>query len=160
MTNIWTLKYSVSTLPLNFYLHDLFFILINMLINGLTSIVTIDGVINVVTSSRSNTAQVGQVLCESPLVAGLSFTGSTNVGKILYRQSAGTVKRLGLELGGNAAFIVFESADLDLAVAGCMASKVGSKIIQYLNLHYLSLVSKCWSDLCEHQQGFGSRICG
>jgi len=82
-----------------------------------------DGVINVVTSSRSNTAQVGQVLCESPLVAGLSFTGSTNVGKILYRQSAGTVKRLGLELGGNAAFIVFESADLDLAVAGCMASK-------------------------------------
>ena len=45
------------------------------------------------------------------------------MGKILYRQCAGTVKRLGLELGGNAAFIVFESADLDLAVAGCMASK-------------------------------------
>jgi len=81
------------------------------------------GVINIVTSSRLNTAEVGSVLCESPLVAGLSFTGSTNVGKILYRQCAGTVKRLGLELGGNAAFIVFESADLDLAVAGCMASK-------------------------------------
>ena len=45
------------------------------------------------------------------------------VGKILYQQSASTVKRLGLELGGNAAFIVFDSADLDLAVAGCMASK-------------------------------------
>jgi len=81
------------------------------------------GVINIVTSSRLNTAEVGSVLCESPLVAGLSFTGSTNVGKILYRQCAGTVKRLGLELGGNAAFIVFDSADLDLAVAGCMASK-------------------------------------
>ena len=81
------------------------------------------GVINIVTSSRANTAEVGGVLCESPLVAGLSFTGSTNVGKILYRQCAGTVKRLGLELGGNAAFIVFDTADLDLAVAGCMASK-------------------------------------
>ena len=81
------------------------------------------GVINIVTSSRANTAEVGGVLCESPLVAGLSFTGSTHVGKILYKQCAGTVKRLGLELGGNAAFIVFESADLDLAVAGCMASK-------------------------------------
>ena len=45
------------------------------------------------------------------------------VGKILYRQSASTIKRLGLELGGNAAFIVFESANLDLAVQGCMASK-------------------------------------
>jgi len=81
------------------------------------------GVINVVTSSRSNASSVGKVLCESPMVAGLSFTGSTQVGKILYRQSASTVKRLGLELGGNAAFIVFDSADLDLAVAGCMASK-------------------------------------
>eukprot|EP00092_Neocalanus_flemingeri_P014165 GFUD01015283.1.p1 GENE.GFUD01015283.1~~GFUD01015283.1.p1 ORF type:complete len:536 (-),score=199.14 GFUD01015283.1:218-1747(-) len=81
------------------------------------------GVINIVTASRENTAEVGRVLSESPLVAGLSFTGSTQVGKILYRQSASTVKRLGLELGGNAAFIVFESADLDLAVAGCMASK-------------------------------------
>ena len=79
--------------------------------------------INIVTSSRANTAEVSSVLCESPLVTGLSFTGSTHVGKILYRQCAGTVKRLGLELGGNAAFIVFESADLDLAVAGCMASK-------------------------------------
>ena len=53
----------------------------------------------------------------------LNHIDSVQVGKILYRQSASTVKRLGLELGGNAAFIVFESADLDLAVAGCMASK-------------------------------------
>lgn len=81
------------------------------------------GVVNVVTSSRAHTAEVGQVLCQSQKVAGISFTGSTNVGKILYRQSADTIKRLGLELGGNAPFIVFESANLDLAVQGCMASK-------------------------------------
>jgi len=81
------------------------------------------GVINVVTCSREHTAEVGKLLCESPQVAGISFTGSTNVGKILYRQGAGTIKRMGLELGGNAAFIVFDSADLDLAVEGCMASK-------------------------------------
>jgi len=81
------------------------------------------GVVNVVTSGRENAAPIGKLLCESPKVAGISFTGSTKVGKILYRQGASTVKRMGLELGGNAAFIVFESADLDLAVAGCMASK-------------------------------------
>jgi len=81
------------------------------------------GVINVLTCSREHTAEVGKLLCESPQVAGISFTGSTNVGKILYRQGAGTIKRMGLELGGNAAFIVFDSADLDLAVQGCMASK-------------------------------------
>jgi len=81
------------------------------------------GVVNIVTASRGNTPQVGQTLCQSPAVAGISFTGSTQVGKILYQQSASTVKRLGLELGGNAAFIVFETADLDLAVSGCMASK-------------------------------------
>jgi len=81
------------------------------------------GVINVITSGDANTPAVGKLLCESPLVAGLSFTGSTQVGKILYRQCAGTVKRLALELGGNAPFIVFESADLDLAVQGCFASK-------------------------------------
>ena len=56
-------------------------------------------------------------------ISELNQIDSLQVGKILYRQSASTVKRLGLELGGNAAFIVFESADLDLAVAGCMASK-------------------------------------
>ena len=81
------------------------------------------GVINILTSSRGRSAEVGRALCSSPLVSGLSFTGSTRVGKILYSQCADTVKRLGLELGGNAPFIVFETADLDLAVAGCMASK-------------------------------------
>ncbi|XP_059488416.1 succinate-semialdehyde dehydrogenase [NADP(+)] GabD [Neocloeon triangulifer] len=81
------------------------------------------GVFNVVTCSRRNAADVGKLLCQSPLVAGLSFTGSTNIGKLLYEQCASTVKRLSLELGGNAPFIVFESADLDAAVKGTMACK-------------------------------------
>jgi len=81
------------------------------------------GVINIVTSDRGNAASIGKVMCKSPKVAALSFTGSTRVGKLLYEQCAGTVKKLSLELGGNAPFIVFDSADLDLAVAGCMASK-------------------------------------
>lgn len=81
------------------------------------------GVFNVVTTSRSNAASVGKLFCESPLVAGISFTGSTQVGKCLYQQCASGVKRLGLELGGNAPFIVFCSADIDKAVQGAIASK-------------------------------------
>jgi succinate-semialdehyde dehydrogenase/glutarate-semialdehyde dehydrogenase len=67
--------------------------------------------------------EVGGVLTGSPVVRALSFTGSTAVGKLLMRQCAGTVKKLALELGGNAPLIVFDDADLDLAVAGAMASK-------------------------------------
>lgn len=66
---------------------------------------------------------IGKVWCASNIVRGLSFTGSTNVGKILMRQSADTVKKLGLELGGNAAFIVFDDADINAAIEGVMASK-------------------------------------
>ena len=80
------------------------------------------GVINVVTTKKGR-GGVGDALCHSPKVAAMSFTGSTGVGKMLYKQCAGTVKKLSLELGGNAPFIVFDSADVDLAVAGCMASK-------------------------------------
>lgn len=81
------------------------------------------GVMNVITSSRANAAPIGQLFCKSPKIAGISFTGSTEVGKLLYRQCADGVKRIGLELGGNAPFIVFKSADIDKAVAGAMASK-------------------------------------
>ena len=80
------------------------------------------GVINVVTTKKGRSG-VGDTLCHSPKVAAMSFTGSTGVGKMLYKQCAGTVKKLSLELGGNAPFIVFDSADVDLSVAGCMASK-------------------------------------
>ena len=79
------------------------------------------GVFNVVTTSRP--AVIGKVLCDSPIVRKLSFTGSTAVGKLLAAQCAGTVKRLSLELGGNAPFVVFDDADLDAAVAGVMAAK-------------------------------------
>ncbi|QLK63409.1 succinate-semialdehyde dehydrogenase (plasmid) [Enterobacteriaceae bacterium Kacie_13] len=78
------------------------------------------GVLQVITGSASD---VGKVLCDSPVVRKLSFTGSTEVGRILMAQSAPTVKKLSLELGGNAPFIVFDDANLERAVAGVMASK-------------------------------------
>ncbi|XP_071123258.1 succinate-semialdehyde dehydrogenase, mitochondrial-like isoform X1 [Mytilus edulis] len=81
------------------------------------------GVLNIVTCSRSNAAEVGKMLCENPMVKKISFTGSTVVGKILLQQSASTVKKVSMELGGNAPFIVFDSADLDQAVNGTMVSK-------------------------------------
>lgn len=81
------------------------------------------GVINVVTSARPHAAAIGKYLCESPKIAGISFTGSTAVGKLLYQQCATGVKRISLELGGNAPFIVFNGADLNRALEGALASK-------------------------------------
>ncbi|MFE8119030.1 NAD-dependent succinate-semialdehyde dehydrogenase [Brenneria goodwinii] len=78
------------------------------------------GVLQVLTGDPQS---VGKVLCDSPVVRKLSFTGSTEVGRILMAQCAPTVKKLSLELGGNAPFIVFDDADLDLAVKGILASK-------------------------------------
>ncbi len=79
------------------------------------------GVFNVVTSNKS--AEVGLQLTTHPLVRKFSFTGSTPVGKQLIAQCASTVKKVSMELGGNAPFIVFDDADLDAAVAGAIASK-------------------------------------
>jgi succinate-semialdehyde dehydrogenase/glutarate-semialdehyde dehydrogenase len=78
------------------------------------------GVLNVVTGDA---VAIGQAWCASDIVRGLSFTGSTPIGKLLMRQCADTVKKLGLELGGNAPFIVFDDADMDAAVDGAIASK-------------------------------------
>lgn len=78
------------------------------------------GVLQVITGEAP---AVGKVLCDSPVVRKLSFTGSTEVGRILMAQSAPTVKKLSLELGGNAPVIVFDDADIDVAVKGIMASK-------------------------------------
>ena len=78
------------------------------------------GVINVVTGPSG---PMGAELTSNPTVRKLSFTGSTEVGKLLMAQCASTVKKVSLELGGNAPFIVFDDADLDAAVAGAMASK-------------------------------------
>jgi len=79
------------------------------------------GVLNVVTGKDS--AGIGKALCEDGRVRKLSFTGSTPIGKLLYAQCAGTMKKLSLELGGNAPFIVFDDADLEAAVDGAIASK-------------------------------------
>jgi succinate-semialdehyde dehydrogenase/glutarate-semialdehyde dehydrogenase len=79
------------------------------------------GVFNVITSKRSS--EVGEQLTTNPLVKKFSFTGSTEIGKQLIRQCASTVKKVSMELGGNAPFIVFEDANLDEAVKGAIASK-------------------------------------
>ena len=81
------------------------------------------GVLNVVTSSRANAPEIGRTMSVSDKVGIVSVTGSSHTGKVLMEQAAPTIKRLSFELGGNAPFIVFESADVDKAVAGCMDSK-------------------------------------
>ncbi|KAI5893611.1 succinic semialdehyde dehydrogenase [Schizophyllum commune H4-8] len=81
-----------------------------------------DGVINIVTT-QSNVSDVGKLMCESPAVRKVTFTGSTNVAKLLYGMSASTLKKISLEAGGNAPFIVFDDADIDAAVEGAIASK-------------------------------------
>lgn len=83
------------------------------------------GAINVVTA-LDNTPLVGKALCQSDIVRKVSFTGSTRVGKLLMEQSASTLKKLSLELGGNAPFIVFNDADIDVAVQAAVASKFKS----------------------------------
>jgi succinate-semialdehyde dehydrogenase/glutarate-semialdehyde dehydrogenase len=81
------------------------------------------GVLNLLSADGDNSIAIGKVLCASDVVRHISFTGSTEVGRILMQQSAPTVKKLSLELGGNAPFIVFDDADIDSAVEGAMASK-------------------------------------
>ncbi|MBN3812080.1 NAD-dependent succinate-semialdehyde dehydrogenase [Paraburkholderia sp. Ac-20347] len=81
------------------------------------------GVFNVITADSANSIEVGKALCESDIVRHLSFTGSTPVGRILMQQCAPTVKKIALELGGHAPFIVFDDADLDAAVQGAVISK-------------------------------------
>jgi succinate-semialdehyde dehydrogenase/glutarate-semialdehyde dehydrogenase len=79
------------------------------------------GVLNIVTGSDA--AEMGKELCENTKVRKLTFTGSTRVGSILMQQCAGDIKKLSLELGGNAPFIVFNDADIDKAIEGCLISK-------------------------------------
>ncbi len=81
------------------------------------------GVVNIITADSDNSIAIGKVFCSSDIVRHISFTGSTEVGRILMAQSAPSIKKLALELGGNAPFIVFDDADIDSAVEGAMASK-------------------------------------
>lgn len=79
-----------------------------------------EGAMNIVTGSAS---EIGKEICSNPQVRKLTFTGSTEIGKVLMKQSASTVKKVSMELGGNAPFLVFNSADIDKAVEGAMAAK-------------------------------------
>ena len=81
------------------------------------------GVINLISVSEKNVAEVGDELCTNKTVRKISFTGSTNVGRALIAKSASTIKKVSMELGGHAPFIVFEDADLEEAVKGAMANK-------------------------------------
>jgi succinate-semialdehyde dehydrogenase / glutarate-semialdehyde dehydrogenase len=81
------------------------------------------GVLNIVTSDAEAAREIGDVICASPVVRAISFTGSTAVGVELAGKAAATVKKVSLELGGNAPFVVFEDADLEAAVEGAMQSK-------------------------------------
>ena len=79
-----------------------------------------DGVINIITG---NALEIGHIFTSHPAIRAVSFTGSTQVGKLLMQQSASTLKRVALELGGNAPVLIFEDADIETAVAGALASK-------------------------------------
>jgi succinate-semialdehyde dehydrogenase/glutarate-semialdehyde dehydrogenase len=81
------------------------------------------GVLNILSADSANSIAIGKVICASDVVRHISFTGSTEVGRILMAQSAPTIKKMSLELGGNAPFIVFDDADIDSAVEGAFASK-------------------------------------
>lgn len=82
-----------------------------------------DEVFQLVIADKSTTPQIGEEFCTNPIVKKISFTGSTAVGKLLMKLSSDTVKRLSLELGGNAPFIVFDDADLEQAINAAIASK-------------------------------------
>lgn len=118
------------------------------------------GVLNVVTGDA---AMIGEVLCTHPLVRKISFTGSTRVGKILLQQCAPHVKKLSLELGGNAPFIVFESAKLDDAVREAMTAKLrnGGQSCVAANRFYIheklhdAFVEKVTQELRKVKQGDG-----
>ncbi|KAL2791377.1 succinate-semialdehyde dehydrogenase, mitochondrial isoform 2 precursor [Daubentonia madagascariensis] len=137
------------------------------------------GVYNVIPCSRKKTKEVGEALCTDPLVPKISFTGSTATGKILLHHAANSVKRVSLELGGLAPFIVFDSANVDQAVAGALASKfrnsgqvekhvsdavskgativTGGKRHQFgKNFFEPTLLSNVTQDmLCSHEETFG-----
>lgn len=80
------------------------------------------GVVNIICSLK-DTPEVGKALCTSDVVRKISFTGSTRVGRLLMKQSSDTIKKLSLELGGNAPVLVFDDADIELAIKGVIASK-------------------------------------
>ena len=120
------------------------------------------GVFNIVTGLDA--PAIGREMCTNPVVRKVSFTGSTEVGRILLRQSADTVKKLSLELGGNAPFIVFDDADIDAAVEGAIVSKyrnagqtcVCANRIYVQDAVYDAFASKLAEKVAAMQVGAGS----
>lgn len=120
------------------------------------------GVLNIVTGDP---VTIGQVMTSSPIVRKISFTGSTEVGRLLMRQSADTVKKLSLELGGNAPFLVFDDANLDEAVAGLMVAKyrnagqacIAANRIYVQNSVYEAFAAKLVAAVSELKIGHGDQ---
>jgi succinate-semialdehyde dehydrogenase/glutarate-semialdehyde dehydrogenase len=119
------------------------------------------GVLNLITGDAP---QIGKAMCEHPAVRFVGFTGSTEVGKLLMRQAAGTVKKVGLELGGNAPFIVFDDAHVDAAVEGAIQSKfrnMGQTCVCANRIYaqegiYDAFVSKLTAAVANHKVGDGT----
>ncbi|XP_033105555.1 succinate-semialdehyde dehydrogenase, mitochondrial-like [Anneissia japonica] len=107
------------------------------------------GVLNVVTCSQQHVSEVGRVLCQSPKVSKISFTGSSATGKILMKQSVDTVKRVSMELGGHAAFIVFNSADVDAAVVGAVAAKFRGAGQTCISPNRMLVQEEVYDEFCE-----------
>lgn len=106
------------------------------------------GVFNVVTADKG-TVDFGRELCENPAVKKVSFTGSTRVGKILMTQSAGTLKKLSLELGGNAPYIVFEDGNIDAAIESALAAKYRGNGQVCVSPNRFYVHEKIYDELCE-----------
>ncbi|WP_028884248.1 NAD-dependent succinate-semialdehyde dehydrogenase [Taylorella asinigenitalis] len=104
------------------------------------------GVFNVITGKSS---EIGKVLTESPIVRKFSFTGSTEVGRLLMQQSASTIKKISLELGGNASFIVFNEADVDAAVEGAVAAKFRNAGQTCVCANRIYVQSKIYDEFCD-----------
>ncbi|WDU51301.1 NAD-dependent succinate-semialdehyde dehydrogenase [Taylorella equigenitalis] len=104
------------------------------------------GVFNVITGKSS---EIGKVLTESPIVRKFSFTGSTEVGRLLMQQSASTIKKISLELGGNAPFIVFNDADVDAAVEGAVAAKYRNAGQTCVCANRIYVQSKVYDEFCD-----------
>lgn len=107
------------------------------------------GVMNCVTVDRGNVVEVGNTLARSKYIRKLSFTGSTAVGKVLLRESASTVKRVSMELGGNAPFIVFDDADLEVAIRALLASKFRNAGQTCISSNRILVQSKVYDEFAD-----------
>ncbi len=115
------------------------------------------GVFSVVTGAAEDAPAIGEEMTSNPLVRKLGFTGSTEVGKLLMRQCAGQVKKISLELGGNAPFIVFDDADLDEAVAGAVTCKFRNSGQTCISANRLLVQDGIYDDFLA---AFGERVAG